>query len=211
MSYSEYKDYGKTQLARIFKIAINLGNLFEVRRGHDDTTVYTEFQHRIDSLAARTRIAHTNEATRLSLLVSPVLIEASIAYSLGLFFEQPVELSKEETPDLPHQLNGDWDSVLTLDVLDFSPPIVSVVEVKPNKLSDGLGQCIAEMYGARKKFEQDKVYGIITDGEVWEFLLLENNQVLIHSGNCHISNVTEIIENIGDIAKAFSAIASPQP
>ncbi|NEP61696.1 MAG: hypothetical protein F6K31_32880 [Symploca sp. SIO2G7] len=131
------------------------------------------------------------------------MIEASLIYNLGLFFEQPVDLPKEETPDLPHQLNGDWDGALTLEVLDFSPPIISVVEVKPNKLSDGLGQCIAEMYATRKKFGQPKVYGIITDGEAWEFLLLENEEVLIHSGNCHISNVAEIIENIGYIAKEF--------
>ncbi|NES19095.1 MAG: hypothetical protein F6K41_09220 [Symploca sp. SIO3E6] len=203
MSYNEYKDYGKTQLEKFFKITINLSNIFSVSKGKDDKKAYIEFQQRIDSLAARIRIAHTNEATRLGLLVSPILIEASIAYNLGLFFEQPVDLPKEETPDLPHQLNGDWDGALTLEVLDFSPPIISVVEVKPNKLSDGLGQCIAEMYATRKKFEQPKVYGIITDGEAWEFLLLENKEVLIHSGNCHISNVAEIIENIGYIAKEF--------
>jgi hypothetical protein len=80
-----------------------------------------------------------------------------------------------------------------------------VVEVKPNKLSDGLGQCIAKMYATRKKFEQEKVYGIITDGEVWEFLFLEGEQLLIHSGNCHISNVTEMIGNIGYIAKEFGS------
>ena len=202
MSYGEYKNYGKTQLAKIFNITIKLSNIFNVKKGNEDT--YPEFQLRIDSLATRTRIANTNEATRLGLLVSPILVEASVAYNLGLFFEQPVDLAKEDTPELPHQLNGDWDGALTLDVLDFYSPIISVVEVKPNKLSDGLGQCIAEMYATRKKFEQDKVYGIITDGEVWEFLILEGNQLLIHSGNCHISNVTEIIGNIGYIAKEFS-------
>ncbi|MDM8557798.1 hypothetical protein [Candidatus Parabeggiatoa sp. HSG14] len=201
MSYSEYKDYGKIQLAKIFDITIKLSNIFNVKKGDENT--YIEFQNRIDSLAARTRIANTNEATRLGLLVSPILVEASVAYDLGLFFEQPVDLTKEDTPGLPHQLNGAWDGVLTLDTLDFSSPIISVVEVKPNKLSDGLGQCIAEMYAVRQKFEQDKVYGIITDGEVWEFLFLKDDQLLIHSGNCHISNVTEIIENIGYIAKEF--------
>ncbi|MDM8562712.1 hypothetical protein QUF54_05095 [Candidatus Marithioploca araucensis] len=202
MSYSEYKDYGKTQLAKIFDITIELSNLF-IKKGNEETKNDTEFQLMIDSLATRTRIANTNEATRLGLLVSPILVKASVTYDLGLFFEQPVDLAKEETPNLPHQLNGAWDGALTLDVLDFSAPIISVVEVKPNKLSDGLGQCIAEMYAVRKKFEQDKVYGIITDGEVWEFLFLEDEQLLIHSGNCHISNVAEIIGNIGYIAKEF--------
>jgi len=54
----------------------------------------------------------------------------SVAYNIGLFFEQPVDLAADATPDLPHQLNGAWDGALTLDVLDFSPPIISVVEVK---------------------------------------------------------------------------------
>jgi len=205
MSYSEYKDYGKTQLAKIFNLTIKLSDIFNVKKGNGNTKKYPEFQHKIDSLAARTRIANTNEATRLGLLVSPILVEASIIYNIGLFFEQQVDLAKEDTPNLPHQLNGAWDGALTLDVLDFSSPILSVVEVKPNKISDGLGQCIAEMYAILKKFEQEKVYGIITDGEVWEFLFLTGNQLLIHSGNCHISNVTQILENIGYIAKEFSS------
>ena len=73
MSYNEYKDYGKSQLAKIFKVEINLRNIFSVKTGKDKTKSYVEFQYRIDGLAARTRIAHTNEATRLGLLVSPRL------------------------------------------------------------------------------------------------------------------------------------------
>jgi hypothetical protein len=100
MSYSEYKDYGKTQLAKIFNLTITVSNLFHKRKGNDDP--YLEFQHKIDSLAKRTRIAHTNEATRLGLLVSPILVEASVAYDLGLFFKQPVDLAADATPELPH-------------------------------------------------------------------------------------------------------------
>ncbi len=204
MSYSEYKNYGKTQLANIFKLTIKLMPIFDFKQDEEAIKKYAEFQNRMDNLAARTRIANTNEATRIGLLVSPILIEASILYDLGLFFEQPFDLTKEETPDLPHQLNGAWDGALTLDSLDFSAPIISIVEVKPNKLSDGLGQCIAEMYATKIKFKQEKIYGIITDGEVWEFLLLKENKLLIHSGNCHISNVIKIIGNIGCIVKEFN-------
>ena len=202
MSYSDYKNYGKTELANIFNLTIQLQYIFDETA--EGTKSYTEFQHKIDYLAARTRVAHTNEATRIGLLVSPILIEASLSYDLGLFFEQVVDVIQEDAAHLPHSLNGAWDSVLTLDSLDFSAPIIAVVEVKPNQLSDGLGQCIAEMYATRMKFKQPKVYGIITDGEVWEFLLLKGQALLIHQGNCHISNVKKIIENIGMIAKEFS-------
>lgn len=203
MSYSDYQPYGKTQLANIFNLDIQLNDLFPDSRRHPEP--YVAFQQRMNSLAARTRIAHTNEATRIGLLVSPILVEAGVSYDLGVFFEQPVDLVKEDTPELPHPLNGAWDGALTLDSLDFSAPVIAVVEVKPKRLSDGLGQCTAEMYAARKKFGQEKVYGIVTDGEAWEFLLLTDSRLLIHSGNCYISNVSEILGNIGDIAHQFKS------
>jgi len=203
MAYGEYQKYGKTQLAKIFNIDIQLAQLFAQETPLANAQEYAKFQQRMDNLAARTRIAHTNEATRIGLLVSPVLVEASIMYDLGLFFEQTVDLSAEETPELPHSLNGAWDGTLTLDSLDFSVPIISVVEVKPNRVSDGLGQCLAELYATRKKFAQEEVYGIITDGEAWAFLLLSGQQLLIHKSNCHISNVVEILGNIGEIVAKF--------
>ncbi|KOR33393.1 hypothetical protein TI05_01215 [Achromatium sp. WMS3] len=201
MAYSEYKDYSKTQLEKIFKLTIRLCNIIETKNNSSNS--YQEFQQKINRLAARTRIVNTNEATRIGLLVAPILVEASLIYNLGLFFEQPVELVPEHNFALPHALNGAWDSVLTLDSLDFINPIIAVVEVKPNRLSDGLGQCLAEMYAAWKKFNQNKVYGIITDGEAWEFLCLTDNQLLIHNSNCHISDVAEIIFNIGYIVQEF--------
>ncbi|MEN8217580.1 MAG: hypothetical protein ABFS56_14660 [Pseudomonadota bacterium] len=94
--------------------------------------------------------------------------KASDVYDLGIFFEPQVDISQEETPNLPYQLNGKYDCALSLDDVDFISPIISVVEVKKSNLSDGLGQCLAEMYATSKKFKQNKVYGIITSGEVWE-------------------------------------------
>lgn len=139
----------------------------------------------------------------MGLLVLPILIEASIHYDLGLFFEQSVELLKNDTPELPHQLNGAWGGALTLDSLDFVAPMISVVEVKPSRLSDRFGQCIVELYAARKKFAQDTVYGIITEDEAWECLFLTDKQLLIHNSHCHISNITEILGNIGCIVNNF--------
>jgi len=78
-----------------------------------------------------------------------------------------------------------------------------VVEVKKSSLSDGLGQCVAEMYATLKKFQQDQVYGIITDGEVWSFLLLENLTLSVNENNYYISDVSDIVDRIGYIAEKF--------
>lgn len=59
------------------------------------------------------------------------------------------------------------------------------------------------MYATLKKFRQTCVYGIITDGEVWKFLLLEGSAVTIDKKGYHISRVADIVERVGYIAQKF--------
>jgi len=166
---------------------------------------YPELQARVDVMESRISISTDagNEATRGSLLVSHTLWEAVADYNLGIFFEPPVDISQEETPDLPHQLNGKYDCGVNLNTIDFVAPIIAVVEVKPTQIASGLGQCLAEMYATVKKFQQKSVYGIITDGEVWKFLLLENSVLTIDKKGYYISHVADIVDRVGYIAEKF--------
>ncbi len=179
------------------------GNLFETFRASDNE--YQELQAKVDAMEARISISTDagNEATRGSLLVSHTLWEAVAAYHLGIFFEPPVEVPVEDTPTLPHQLNGKYDCGINLNTLDFVAPILAVVEVKPMQIAAGLGQCLAEMYATRHKFQQSRVYGIITDGEVWKFLLLEEAVLTIDQKGYSISAVASIIDRVRYIAARF--------
>lgn len=203
MSFSEYKDYKASELEEIFKINIkNDAVLFDHFKPSGEN--YSILQIAVKKMSSRLRLSKfDNEATRGSLLVSRILWESATVYNLGVFFEPPVSLPPEETPDLPHPLNGKYDGALSLDEIDFSAPIISVVEVKRSNLSDGLGQCIAEMYATLKGFKQNKVYGIITDGEVWEFLCLENAILSVDENNYYIKSVADIVDRIGYIASTF--------
>ena len=204
MSFSDYRNYSSTKLETIFKVEIiSDGNLFSDFKSSGKN--YPNLQARVDLMESRISISTDagNEATRSSLLISHTLWEAVADYDLGIFFEPPVEISQEETPDLPHQLNGKYDCGLNLNKIDFVAPIISVVEVKPTQVAKGLGQCLAEMYTTLKKFKQNKVYGIITDGEVWKFLLLENSVLTVDKKGYSIINVLDIIDRIGYIAGKF--------
>ena len=204
MSFSEYKDYKVFELEHIFEINIqNNENLFSNLKpsGKD----YASLQQDVKKISSRLRLSKfDNEATRGSLLVSPILWEAGKVYNLGVFFEPAVTIKQEDTPNLPHQLNGKYDGALSLNEIDFASPIISVVEVKKSNLSEGLGQCIAEMYATLKQFKQDKVYGIITDGELWEFLLLKNSILSVDENNYHIRYVADIVDRIAYIADTFN-------
>jgi hypothetical protein len=204
MSFGDYKDYKAFELEKLFKIQIkNNEDLFSHFKPSSQD--YTALQADVKKMSSRLRLSKfDNEATRGSLLVSRILWESGKIYHLGVFFEPPVSIPPEQTPDLPHQLNGKYDGALSLDEIDFASPIISIVEVKRSSLSDGLGQCIAEMYATLKEFKQDKVYGIITDGDVWEFLLLENSVLSVDENNYHIRYVADIVDRIGYIAGFFT-------
>lgn len=203
MSFSEYKNHPASELKHIFKIEIKRNeNLFADFKTSDEKYIF--LQENVDDMSSRIRLSMSdNEATRSNLLVSHILWQASKVYKLGLFFEPILTINQEETPNLPYQLNGKFDGALTLDEIDFLSPIISIVEVKKSSLSDGLGQCLAEMYATIKKFKQNSVYGIITDGVEWEFLLLENSVLSIHMNNYYINTVSDIVDRIGYIAKKF--------
>ena len=204
MSFGDYRKYSAAELKAIFNITLlKDANLFNNFQPTDQS--YPDLQVAVKKMKSRISLSKSdNEATRGSLLVSHILWEASDTYNLGIFFEPPVDINPEETPGLPHPLNGKYDCALSLDEIDFISPIISVVEVKKSSLSDGLGQCVAEMYATLKKFQQDQVYGIITDGEVWSFLLLENLTLSVNENNYYISKVADIVDRIGYIAEKFN-------
>ncbi len=204
MSFSDYRKYTAFELRKMFQVDMkHHEDLFAhfTPTGRD----YADLQVDVTNMASRLRLSKfDNEATRGSLLVSRILWKAGEVYQLGVFFEPLVNLSPEEQPlKLPHQLNGGYDGALSLDEIDFVSPIISVVEVKRSNLSEGLGQCLAEMYATLHEFHQNKVYGIITDGEVWEFLLLEHAVLSVDTQNYYIRNVADIVDRIGYIATMF--------
>ncbi len=204
MSFHEYRKYSSTELETIFKVSIFAdGDLFgDFTSGGND---YPDLQARVDMMASRISISTdaSNEATRSSLLVSHTLWEAVAAYDLGIFFEPSVEISQEETPDLPHPLNGKYDCCVNLSKIDFVSPIIAVVEVKPTQIASGLGQCLAEMYATLRKFDQNSVHGVITDGEVWKFLLLEDAVLTIDKKGYHIGHVAGIVDRVGYLGEKF--------
>ena len=73
------------------------------------------------------------------------------------------------------KLSGEPDYMVTmrskLGKVVLGRPLVLVIEAKKNDFDQGWGQCLAEMV-ALQKLNGDPmfaVYGIVSDGEVWEF------------------------------------------
>ncbi len=112
---------------------------------------------------------YTSESSRCENIIYPVLREVYKS------FIDKYTLWSHKSITYDAKLNGTPDylfstkSELGKTVLGF--PIVIVVEAKNNDFSEGWGQCLAELIAVQKlnKAEELPVYGIVTDGELWQF------------------------------------------
>jgi hypothetical protein len=110
-----------------------------------------------------------SEASRCEAVIYPVLREACKS------FIQEYSLWSHKSIAADDVLTGTPDYVvakrsqLGKNVLDF--PLVLVAEAKQNDFVRGWGQCLAEMVAAQRLNGNTAlpVYGIVTDGEIWQF------------------------------------------
>jgi hypothetical protein len=110
-----------------------------------------------------------SEASRCEAVIYPVLREACKS------FIQEYSLWSHKSIAADDILTGTPDYVvakrsqLGKNVLDF--PLVLIAEAKQNDFVRGWGQCLAEMVAAQRLNGNTAlpVYGIVTDGEIWQF------------------------------------------
>lgn len=85
-------------------------------------------------------------------------------------------------------------------------PYVAVVEAKKDDFTSGWGQCAAEMYAIQQlnKTPQDRLFGIVSNGDFWEFSCLQNSLFIKYKQVYKIDELDEIysfVLNILTIAK----------
>lgn len=136
------------------------------------------------------------EKSRSEFLVAPVLLEAKRVVNERFAIYSGEFLNA----DFNSGLNGECDFILTkttqLPIL--SAPIMTLVEAKNQDIDAGLGQCAAQMLGARifnekAKFAFSPIFGCVTTGENWQFLKLENDLLTFDSRRYYLARVGKIL------------------
>ena len=115
------------------------------------------------------------EKAKSEMVVAQVLVE------LCLHFDNRVSLFSgiDFNVDAKQELTGVCDFLVSLSpqAFEVEAPAIILVEAKRDSLTDGLGQCVAEMVAAQR-FNADAgndipcVYGATTSGTEWLFLKL---------------------------------------
>ena len=141
-------------------------------------------------------LAMGTEKAKSELIVSQILIE------LCLHFNNRVSLFSgiDFNVDAESGLTGVCDFLVSLSpqLVDLEAPAIILVEAKKDSLTDGLGQCVAEMVAAQR-FNAEKgndipcVYGATTSGTEWLFLKLEGQTLSVDLGVYQLAECARIL------------------
>ncbi len=143
------------------------------------------------------------EKARSEFIVVPILldVERRNLDRFTIFSGKNLDINREKG------LNGECDFILSKGKPSrlLQAPIFSLVEAKKQDIELGLGQCVAQLVGARlfnqhKKQPIDMMYGCVTTGDRWQFLQLQQSDILLDDREYSLVN------NLPDILGIFQFI-----
>jgi hypothetical protein len=150
------------------------------------------------TLSEFTTLATTigTEKARSEFLIAPILAEVrrQLHYRIALFS------GTEFNVDASRGLQGFCDFILSAseEQLYIDAPVLTIVEAKREDIISGLGQCVAAMVAAQL-FNEGKgqpvpiIYGAVTSGTNWRFLMLEGTTVMIDVTEYYVNQVDQIL------------------
>ncbi|MBD2166960.1 hypothetical protein H6G04_21450 [Calothrix membranacea FACHB-236] len=188
-----YSDFTLAKVREAFQLVIDeKRNLFKDVSPVQPSTTLTTLLEEYTQLAT----AINTEKARSELLIMPILTEVrrQLNYQISLFSGTDFDV------DASKGLNGFCDFILCNSEEQFyiKAPVMTVVEAKNENIKSGLGQCIATMvasqlYNQDNQQEVKTIYGVVTSGTNWRFLILEGLTAYIDAVEYYINDVNKIL------------------
>ncbi len=129
-------------------------------------------------------LQQNTEKARSEFIIAPVFLELRRQAKETISIFSGIEFNV----DKKLKLTGACDFLVSRSAYQavLESPIVIAVEAKRQDFDKGYVQCIAEMYAAtifneREGNPSEIIYGTVTTGNVWQFLMLEGKQALIET------------------------------
>jgi hypothetical protein len=154
-------------------------------------------QHLLTEIEQSKRMPYLTEKAKSELFVTPVLkfLIVNNDFKFSCFSGYVLSADKKAG------LNGECDFIFSTatNTKELTAPIFNLVEAKNDNIENGLGQCAAQMYGARLFNQQndaayiDTIYGCVTNSFEWVFLKLEGNTIFIDTERYHLGNLSQLL------------------
>ncbi|MGI8884971.1 MAG: hypothetical protein ACR2IA_12090 [Pyrinomonadaceae bacterium] len=185
MAFSEYKDIGQVQVE--FNIKLNQENFIFAKPVEPPPVFLQEFNFTLENIPV-----FTSEGARTEAVIFPILREVYKDYS------DKYVLWIQKSFSYDARLNGTPDYLIAtkspLGKTVLAKPLLGVVEAKKNDFEVGWAQCLAELVAIQKLNADDitPVFGIVTDGERWQFGKFEKNLLTRHASSFVIDDLPEL-------------------
>ena len=160
----------------------------------------------VDTLGMASQMAIVSEKSRSEWLVSPIMMAIKHANKdkMNVLSGENMNVAKDQS------LTGECDFIFVKDPDTFNVEslIFCLIEAEKHDIVGGMGQCVAQMIGARMINEQDGVnypiiYGCVTTGTDWQFLKIENQLVTIERDLKFINELSYLLGTFQRIVDAF--------
>ena len=191
MAYSEFTTLSKVQTA--FNLVIEEDrNLFS----DIESVIPTDYLQQTIKEYLPLATAINTEKARSEFLIAPILAELrrQANYQISLFSGTEFNVDQEKG------LSGYCDYIISCSKEQYfiRVPVLTIVEAKNENIKAGLGQCIAEMVAVQIFNQQEgqvlpEIYGVVSTGTVWKFMILKENIVSIDSQEYYINQVDLIL------------------
>ena len=199
-----YSDFNLKQVREQFQL-----NLIDVDDLFSNVIETSISQSLIDILNYNVPLAMAigTEKAKSELIVTNILLEVRKKLDNKISFFSGINLDVDKEKGLI----GFCDFVISNSQEQFclSAPIITLVEAKNDNIGSGLGQCIAEMLAASLFNEKEKkplsaIHGVVTTGNTWKFLKLENKTVYIDLKEYYIIQPEKIVSVLVNMINQLS-------
>lgn len=187
-----YSDFTLSDVSVIFNLTLT-----------EDKTLFTDVKalqpssQLRDSLQEGVALASAinTEKAKSELIIAPIMLQIKRIISPLSFFSG---IDFNVSPEVG--LSGYVDFILSKSSEQYflKAPVLTLVEAKNENVVKGLGQCLAEMVAAKMFNEKhnnqvNTIYGVVTTGNIWQFLKLEENVAYIDIDKYYINEVDKIL------------------
>ena len=199
MAFSDFKTI--PEVLEKFRITYTLKDFVQIAEISPSEQFLQEFEFCLQNIDV-----FASEAARCEAIIFPILKEIYKPYADNYALWIKKAIAYDEV------LNGTPDYFIStrseLGLPVVGTPLIILVEAKKNDFDQGWGQCIAEMIAAQKiKANPDfPVYGIVSDGTLWEFGRLVGEAFTRNRTSVTMDNLSILFGAVDSIFKASTEV-----
>ena len=205
MAFSDFKSISQVQ--EQFHIRYVEEHFIAHREVFPSEEFQKEFEFNLDNMDV-----YISEASRCETIIFPILREVYKQYAdrCALWIQRSIAYDEHlhGTPDYVVATKSELGKTV------LGMPLLIVVEAKRNDFQQGWGQCLAALVAAQQLNDDtasSPVFGIVTDGTLWEFGKLLGNVFTKNRGSYTVDTLPSLFGALMFVFDSTQHVVASEP